>query len=88
MSKYQDQTTSMIHNDVGVVDLLPNLSGNGSSTEGLAQQLDSRDVEIAALRAALDVFSRDSSWRVNGVCDPNSGNFRGQQIARKALMRS
>jgi hypothetical protein len=41
--------------------------------------------EITRLRAALAIFSDDISWRQNGVCDPNSGSFRGQTIAQQAL---
>jgi hypothetical protein len=52
-----------------------------SRIEGLQVAID----EITRLRAALAVFADDASWSLNGVCDPNSGNFRGQEIAEKAL---
>ena len=41
--------------------------------------------EITRLRAALAVFADPTSWTREGVCDPNSGRFRGQEIAEKAL---
>jgi hypothetical protein len=40
---------------------------------------------IEQLEAALQVFAADESWRRDGRCDPNSGNFDGQTIARAAL---
>ena len=40
---------------------------------------------IEKLEAALRVFASDEVWRINGRCDPNSGNFDGQSIARAAL---
>jgi hypothetical protein len=52
-----------------------------SRIQGLQEAMD----EIARYRAALEVFADDSSWAREGVCDPNSGRFRGQEIARKAL---
>jgi hypothetical protein len=52
-----------------------------SRIQGLQAAMD----EIARYRAALEVFAESSSWTRDGVCDPNSGGFRGQEIARKAL---
>lgn len=52
-----------------------------SRIEGLQAAID----EISRLRAALAVFSDPTSWARDGVCDPNSGGFRGQEIAEKAL---
>ena len=40
---------------------------------------------IATLEAALRVFADPLSWRRDGSCDPNSGRFEGQSIARAAL---
>ena len=40
---------------------------------------------IEALEAALRVFADPLSWRRDGSCDPNSGRFEGQSIARAAL---
>lgn len=34
---------------------------------------------------ALRIYAADESWRLNGVCDPNSGNFQGQSAAHAAL---
>ena len=42
-------------------------------------------LEIARLRGAIEVFADPLSWRRDGSCDPNSSNFRGQQIAADAL---
>ena len=41
--------------------------------------------DFEALEAALRVFADPLSWRRDGSCDPNSGRFEGQSIARAAL---
>lgn len=38
-----------------------------------------------ALVKALEFFADGSNWRFAGPCDPNSGMFRGTQVAREAL---
>lgn len=40
---------------------------------------------IEELAAALEFFADDDNWRLNGKCDPNSGNFIGRLHARAAL---
>ena len=41
--------------------------------------------KVKTLEAALRVFADPLSWRRDGSCDPNSGRFEGQSIARTAL---
>jgi len=41
--------------------------------------------KVKTLEAALRVFADPLSWRRDGSCDPNSGRFEGQSIARAAL---
>ena len=52
-------------------------------TRGL-EQVD----RIATLEEVLRVFADPLSWRRDGSCDPNSGRFEGQSIARAALAGS
>jgi hypothetical protein len=56
-------------------------------SKGVAGNITEAAAEITRLREALEVFADPSSWRLNGMCDPNSSNFRGQQIAVSALSR-
>jgi hypothetical protein len=58
------------------------------STEMFVARIEALQVEIQRLRNTLIVYSDPLSWRRDGICDPNSGNFRGQQIANDALSRS
>jgi hypothetical protein len=51
-------------------------------------RIEEMQTEIERLRNALIVFSDPLSWRRDAICDPNSGNFKGQQIANDALSRS
>lgn len=51
-------------------------------------RIENMQTEIERLRNTLIVFSDPLSWRRDGICDPNSGNFKGQQIANDALSRS
>lgn len=51
-------------------------------------RIDEMQTEIERLRNTLIVFSDPLNWRLDGCCDPNSSNFRGQQIANDALSRS
>ena len=52
-----------------------------SRIEGLQAAID----EINRLRSALTIFADSTNWTREGVCDPNSGKFCGQEIAEKAL---
>ena len=51
--------------------------------------LEARDsaykARIERLEGALQIFADPASWRLGGSCDPNSGAFRGQEIATTAL---
>lgn len=49
------------------------------------QGLEAAIAEIERYRAALAILADDASWRQGGVCDPNSGAFRGHSIAQQAL---
>jgi hypothetical protein len=51
----------------------------------LGKLCDEAAARIEALEAALRIFASDEVWRVNGICNPNSGFFDGQSIARAAL---
>lgn len=46
--------------------------------------LDAAD-EIERLREALAFYADDANYRLNGKCDPNSGNFTGPVTAWAAL---
>lgn len=52
---------------------------------GLRHDVERLEDQIEALRATLRIFADDASWRINGVCDPNSSRFNGQELARAAL---
>lgn len=51
----------------------------------LSKMYEAMTVERNKMRMALKVFADPLSWRRDGSCDPNSGNFSGQQIAQDAL---
>lgn len=50
-------------------------------------RIENMQIEIERLRNTLVIFSDSTNWRREGICDPNSGNFKGQQIANDALSR-
>lgn len=58
------------------------------STEMFVARIEGLQDEIQRLRNSLVIFSDPLNWRRDGICDPNSGNFKGQQIANDALSRS
>jgi hypothetical protein len=58
------------------------------SVDMFVARIEAMQVEAERLRNALVVFSDPLNWRRDGICDPNSANFRGQQIANDALSRS
>jgi hypothetical protein len=58
------------------------------SADMFVARIEALQVEMQRLRNTLIVYSDPLSWRRDGVCDPNSANFRGQQIANDALSRS
>ena len=58
------------------------------STDMFVARIETLQTEIQRLRNTLIVFSDPLNWRRDGICDPNSGNFKGQQIANDALSRS
>lgn len=33
----------------------------------------------------IEIFALDANWRRDGRCDPNSSNFDGIEVAKKAL---
>lgn len=49
------------------------------------QEAESMGFKIESARKALKILSDPNSWRLNGRCDPNSGNFDGETIAYNAL---
>ncbi len=57
-------------------------------TEMFVARIEALMIENERLRNTLVIFSDPKNWRRNGICDPNSSNFRGEQIASDALARS
>ena len=56
-----------------------------SELRKLQDIIDNQADRILDLEAALRIFADPLSWRRDGSCDPNSGRFEGQSIARAAL---
>ncbi len=51
----------------------------------IAEQASAAEAALATARECLEFFADDDNWRLNGKCDPNSGNFIGTIHARAAL---
>lgn len=58
------------------------------SIDMFVSRVEALQTEIQRLRNTLVIFSDPLSWRRDGICDPNSANFRGRQIANDVLSRS
>ena len=46
-----------------------------------------RDHLFEEMVAALEFFADADSWKLNGQCDPNSGNFTGERVAKDILAK-
>lgn len=51
----------------------------------MCEQCASLREQLASARKALEIFADPAAWRLGGSCDPNSGAFRGLEIAQAAL---
>lgn len=56
---------------------------NRANAEFIVKAVNNHD----ALVKALEFFADGNNWMRDGECDPNSGNFRGTQVAQEALTR-
>ena len=61
----------------------PNCPAHGRF--GLQHDVERLEDEVERLRSVLAQFADDASWQMNGICDPNSSRFCGQELAQKAL---
>lgn len=43
--------------------------------------------ELTEAREALGIFACRESWKLGGVCDPNSPIFNGELVAKTVLAR-
>ena len=50
-----------------------------------SQFTEARNSRELQLIRVIEIYALDSSWRRDGRCDPNSGNFDGQQLAKQVL---
>ena len=66
-------------------DIVDQLRSGFFLREEVADEIYRLRAQLASARKALELFADPASWRLGGSCDPNSGAFRGQQIAEAAL---
>ena len=69
------------------------LGASGSREAALLARVDALEAKVSdqqrrtdALEEALLIFASEDAWKLNGICDPNSGAFHGLRIAKEALL--
>lgn len=66
-------------------DIYGDCYGHDRAAEGIAAAFAAKDREIARLKQALLILADPTSWQRDNICDPNSSNFQGLQIAQSTL---